>query len=287
MTKTGVTPFIKWAGGKQIIAESLVAKFPDHYDRYFEPFLGGGSILFELQPPCAVVGDANLWLIQTYEEIRDNPVGVMHHLDGLVNTKAAYLKMRSVPPQSLPKIERAAQFIFLNKTCFRGLFRVNRKGQFNVPYGQYQRRYYDADNILAASRLLQNVAIRTGDFELVIHDAGQNDFVYFDPPYYQMGGYSDFNRYTSGQFREPDHMRLAALCYELNDRGIRWAVSNSDTDFVRSLFSKFTITRLENRREINLQSASRTVTELLITNYTPPSLGFQQGLFTPVAASQS
>ena len=129
--------------------------------------------------------------------------------------------------------QRTAHLIYLNKTCFRGLFRVNRHGQFNVPYGQYDRRYYDPDNLSAVAAALAGVEIRRCDFELCLSDVTAGDFVYMDPPYYKLGGYSDFNRYTKDQFRQNDHFRLAALCRELDLRGVRWAVSNSDTDFVR------------------------------------------------------
>lgn len=269
MIKGQASPILKWAGGKQSIASRLVEYFPSNFDRYFEPFLGGGSILFTLRPRRAVTGDANEWLIDTYEAIREEPAQVAQVLEGLKNTKEEYLKIRGIVPQTLSRSQRAAHLIYLNKTCFRGLFRVNRQGQFNVPYGQYDRRYYDPANLEKVSKTLRAVEFRRGDFELCLHDVTNQDFVYMDPPYYKLGGHSDFNRYTRNQFRENDHFRLAALCRELDSRGVRWAVSNSNTDLIRDLFEGYYINVFSNRREINLDSKNRRITELLITNYAP------------------
>jgi DNA adenine methylase len=279
MLKFRAGPVLKWAGGKQGIAGHLVKFFPPAFDRYFEPFVGGGSVLFALQPRKAVISDANKWLLDTYEALRADPVQVMEVLDGLVNTREEYMRIRKVHPTALSLFQRAAHLIYLNKTCFRGLFRVNRWGRFNVPYGQYDRRYYDPDNLRAVAEVLKPVAIRRGDFEWCLYDVTPRDFVYMDPPYFKLGGYSDFNRYTKDQFRENDHFRLAACCRELDLRGVRWAVSNSDTDFVRKLFDGYRIVTIDNRREINLNSQDRDITELLITNYVSPPQPVQRTLF--------
>lgn len=273
------SPVLKWAGGKQGIADRLVALFPPTFDRYFEPFLGGGSVLFALQPSDAVAGDANEWVIDTYEAIRKDQARVAGILDGLENTREEFLRIRQVLPETLPLFQRAAHLIYLNKTCFRGLFRVNRLGQFNVPYGMYNRRYYAPDNLQAVAKVLEGVELRRGDFELCLQDVTKQDFVYMDPPYYRLGGYSDFNRYTKDQFRENDHFRLAALCRELDVRGVRWAVSNSNTPLIRELFEGYHVTVLGNRREINLNARNRNITELLITNYVPRVVTVQERLF--------
>lgn len=278
MIKRQTNPILKWAGGKQGIASRLVEYFPLQFDRYFEPFLGGGSVLFTLQPHRAVGGDANEWLIDTYEAIREDPSQVARVLEGLKNTKEEYLKIRRVIPQTLPRFQRAAHLIYLNKTCFRGLFRVNQQGQFNVPYGQYDRRYYDPANLEKVSKTLGAVELRHGDFEFCLHDVTDRDFVYMDPPYYKLGGYSDFNRYTKDQFRQNDHFRLAALCRELDSRGVLWAVSNSNTDLIRDLFEGYYLSVFSNRREINLNSQNRDITELLITNYKPKFHSVQEKL---------
>lgn len=263
----GAKPFVKWAGGKQSLVRVLTSKFPTTFARYYEPFAGGGSIFFHLEPHRAVLSDENVWLIDTYRGLATDWKEVAHLLDGLRNTKEEYLRIRRVKFQDLDLFARAAHLIYLNKTCFRGLFRVNREGQFNVPYGEYQRAYYDRRNLAAVARALREVELRQGDFEFGIDGAKSDDFIYFDPPYYKLGGYSDFNRYTSSQFREKDHLRLAALCRELDHQGIRWALSNSDTGFVRSLFAGFRLVGVSARREINLNSQERDVNELLILNY--------------------
>jgi len=281
MASANVNPVLKWAGGKQAIARRLVDAFPVDFDRYFEPFVGGGSVLFALRPKRAVIGDANNWLIDTYEAIREDHAQVAQILDGLENSEEEYLRIRQILPETLPLFRRAAHLMYLNKTCFRGLFRVNRLGQFNVPYGRYNRRYYDPGNLQAAAEVLSGVEIRRGDFELCLHDVTKRDFVYLDPPYYKLGGYSDFNRYTKDQFREHDHFRLAAFCRELDLRGVRWAISNSNTDFIRTLFKGYHLMAIGNRREINLNSRNRDITELLITNYTPAGHWGQGMLFEP------
>jgi len=271
--KTGthkLKPFLKWAGGKQAIAGSLSKLFPRKYRRFYEPFLGGGSVLFSVCPQQAVVSDLNDWLVDAYHAIRDDWKKVASLLDTFQNTRDDFLQIRAIDPVTLDLFGRAAQFIYLNKTCFRGLFRVNQRGRFNVPYGEYQRAYYDAENLENVSAALKHVEFRTGDFELALHDAKSEDFIYLDPPYYKLGGTADFNRYTKGQFREQDQIRLAALCRELDQRGIRWAMSNSDTPFIRHLYDGFEVTEINNRREINLRSQERSITELLLTNYPLP-----------------
>lgn len=262
-----VKPIVKWAGGKQALAPKIASLFPPRFDRFFEPFVGGCSVLLTVSPAEAVICDQNLWLIDTYRAVRDDWKAVARILDTLINTKKDYLRIRSICPSELDLPERAAHLIYLNKTCFRGLFRVNRRGQFNVPYGAYDRRYYDPKNLGAFAQALGSVEIRSGDFELGIDGATRRDFIYFDPPYYKLGGYSDFNRYTSEKFHASDHVRLAAVCRELDERKVRWAVSNSDTPLVRQLFSGFRFRSLKNRREINLRSQQRDISELFITNY--------------------
>ncbi len=206
-------------------------------------------------------------LLDTYAAVRDDWRRIALILDGMRNTAEDFARYRAIRPESLDPFRRAAHLIYLNKTCFRGLYRVNKKGQFNVPYGAYDRRYFDPANLEAFARFLQGVEIRRGDFELALDGCDERDFAYLDPPYYKFGGYSDFNRYTPDQFRAPDHLRLAAVCNELTERGVRWALSNSDTPFVRWLFGGYTQLKIANRREINLNSSNRDIGELLILNY--------------------
>ena len=182
--------------------------------------------------------------MDTYAAIREDWEKVAWILDTLRNTEREYLRIRKIKPDELDPYHRAAHLIYLNKTCFRGLFRVNRDGLFNVPFGDYDRRYYDPENLRLAATQLRGVEIRRGDFELGLSGITARDFTYLDPPYYRLGGYSDFNRYTPMQFRATDHMRLAAVCRELDRRSVRWAVSNSNTDYVRALFRGFAHPRI-------------------------------------------
>lgn len=269
MTTTTPTarPIVKWAGGKQSLAGTLVTRFPEKFGTYFEPFVGGASVLLQFAPAKAVVGDMNAWLIDLYRAVSEDPAKVASKLKRLPNTKEDFLRLRAIDPWTLDLETRAAHLVYLNKTCFRGLFRVNRKGQFNVPYGAYQRRYFDPANLAAFSERLRKVELRCGDFEANVSGVRRGDFVYFDPPYFKLGGYSDFNRYTPGQFREDDHKRLAGFCRSLDQQGVRWALSNSDTDFVRELYDGFRVEQIDGRREINLNSKGRGVRELLIRNY--------------------
>jgi DNA adenine methylase len=259
-------PILKWAGGKQALASRLVQTFPGRFDRYFEPFVGGASVFLALQPPRAVLCDRNAWLVDTYRAVRDQPGEVARELRALDNTREDYLHIRALDPGSLPPARRAAHLVYLNKTCFRGLFRVNREGRFNVPYGAYARRYFDPANLERFAARLAGVDLRCGDFEEGLAGITARDFAYLDPPYHKLGGYSDFNRYTDAPFVEADHERLAAACRTLDRRGVRWAVTQSDTGLVRRLFSGFRVRRIEARREINLASRRRDIVELLITN---------------------
>lgn len=262
-----VKPFIKWAGGKQAVATAILREFPSDIETYYEPFLGGASILLALGHRQAVVNDSNDWLIATYKAIRDDHVRVASLLDKIPNTKEDFLIIRERSKRVRSKWNRAAYFIYLNKTCFRGLYRVNKKNEFNVPYGAYDRRYYCEKNLKAVSQRISSIEFRCEDFEIGINGITSNDFVYFDPPYFKQGGHSDFNRYTPNQFRESDHVRLAALCRKLDQNGVRFLLSNSDTKFTRKLYRDFDFSKLNTRREINLNSKSRSINELLIRNY--------------------
>lgn len=259
-------PLLKWAGGKQALAARLVETFPERFDRYFEPFVGGASVFLALQPHRAVLCDRNAWLVDTYRAVRDQPGEVARELRALDNTREDYLRIRALDPAALPPARRAAQLVYLNKTCFRGLFRVNRAGRFNVPYGAYARRYFDPGNLERFAERLVGVDLRCGDFEEGLDGITSRDFAYLDPPYHKLGGYSDFNRYTDAPFVEADHERLAAACRALDRRGVRFCVTQSDTALVRRLFAGFRVRRIAARREINLASGRRDILELLITN---------------------
>lgn len=263
---TSARPIVKWAGGKQALAARLVARFPADYDRYFEPFVGGASVFLALGPARAVLCDRNRWLVETYEAVRDDAPRVAAALRRLPNTREDFLRIRAMDPRRLSPVRRAAQLVYLNKTCFRGLFRVNREGRFNVPYGAYARRYFDPANLLLFAERLRAAELRSGDFEEGLEGVTARDFVYLDPPYYKQGGYADFDRYTDTPFREPDHERLAGLCRALDARGVRFLLSQSDTPFVRRLYAGFRVERIAARREIQLRAARRDQVELVVSN---------------------
>jgi len=260
-------PILKWAGGKQIIARKLAEFFPKGYKRYYDPFVGGCSVALESGWKEGLLNDHNEWLIDTYRAIRDDWRRVARLLDTMKNTEEEFYRIRRVNPRTEDEFTRAAMLVYLNKTCFRGLFRVNKLNQFNVPYGKYDRRYYDPANLAAFADFIGNYELRVGDYELALADAGPEDFVYLDPPYHRIGGYSDFNRYTSGKFREIDHLRLRNVCVELDRRGIRWVQSNSSTKYIQELYKNFHVFQIANRREINLNSKSRDIKELVIRNF--------------------
>jgi len=260
-------PILKWAGGKQIIARTLVEFLPKKYERYFDPFVGGASVALERDATGGLLNDQNEWLIDTYRAIRNDWRQVARVLDTIRNTEEEFYRIRAINPKTVDESTRAAMLIYLNKTCFRGLFRVNRHNQFNVPYGKYDRRYYDPANLAAFAEFIGSFELRVGDFEVALAEAEPEDVVYLDPPYHRIGGYSDFNRYTSGKFKEIDHLRLRNVCVDLDRRGIRWVQSNSGTKYIRELYRDFRVSEIMNRREINLDSQSRNITELVIKNF--------------------
>lgn len=260
------TPFLKWAGGKYALLPQLRRYFPTEARRHIEPFVGGGGVFFGLEPSTAILGDMNAWLMDTYAVVREHPEALMDTLDGMVNTRETYLHLRAQDPATVPRILRAALFVYLNKTGFRGLFRVNRKGRFNVSYGAYQRPYYDRTELLAASRALQNAELFTGDYRGVLDRARPGDFVYLDPPYPARSETADFDRYTPTPFRDADHVVLAENLRALHRRRIRWALSCRDTPTIRALYAGFTIHTVHARREINLDAARRQESEILLTN---------------------
>lgn len=264
--------FLKWAGGKTRYAKILVANAPKFTGRYREPFLGSGAVFFELNPPTAILSDANEELIVCFRMVAKDPEAVMALLDEQPNTREHFEYVRRQSPSSLSEVERAARVIYLNKTAFRGLWRVNKRGEFNTPYGAYNRPYYNRETLLRASKALAAAELRVSDFEDQLDQAEPGDWVYLDPPYVPLGGWADFKRYTPGQFGYDDHIRLHAAMKRASDRGVFLTLTNSDTPFVRQLFEEdFFIARMSTRRDINLHAAKRGSWDLVITNYELPS----------------
>ncbi|GAX34549.1 DNA adenine methylase [Nodularia sp. NIES-3585] len=265
-------PFLKWAGGKSRLISQYIPYFPKQYKTYYEPFLGGGAIFFYLHPPAAILTDINAELITTYRCVRDR----VEELIGLLqkhqkwHNKDYYYDVRASPGGS--DLEKAARLIYLNKTCFNGLYRVNSQGKFNVPLGRYKNPNICPENILrAASAALATAEIKQADFTNILKYAtSSDDFVFLDPPYHPISNTSYFTGYNGNSFIEKDQERLRDTCAELASRGVKVMVCNSDCELVRKLYSQinFKIYPIAASRSINCNIKNRgMINELLITSY--------------------
>jgi len=271
------TPFLKWAGGKGQLLSQLGPFFPTPgtYNRYFEPFLGGGAVFFYLQPRKAMLSDLNAELINAYEVIRDRLDDLLKSLRKHQDDTDYYYAVRAYDPETLDAVRRASRFIFLNKRCYNGLYRVNSKGLFNVPIGRYKSppRIFDEQNLRNVSLLLRRAEVRLASYELALERATKGDFVYLDPPYQPLSATANFTRYTKVSFEEQDQIRLADLLHELDRRGARFLLNNHDTPLQRRLYSRFRVDVATASRMINSRADRRGgVSELIITNYDPPGV---------------
>jgi len=268
-------PFLKWAGGKTQLLDALMARMPARFRTYHEPFLGGGALFFGLYRAGtlnhAFLSDSNAELIDTYIAVRDHADEVIARLGRYPHDEAFYYALRAQDPWQLSLPERAARMIYLNKTGYNGLYRVNRQGKFNVPFGRYKSpRYLDPDNLRAVSRALQTATIRRMSFEEAVRDVRPGDWVYFDPPYAPLSNTAHFTAYQAHGFSAEDQARLRDVCLELSDAGAWIMVSNSDTELIRELYAHppFRVQAVEARRNINSKAAGRgKIQELIITNY--------------------
>lgn len=267
------SPFIKWAGGKGRLLPQMAPFFPpsDRYVRYFEPFLGGGAVFFFLQPASAFLSDLNEELINAFKVVRDDVEELILSLYKHRNEAEYYYRVRALDPHHLDPVERASRFIYLNKTCYNGLYRVNRKGQFNVPFGRYREpRIVDPEGLRAASLALQGTRLWVSDFAAALAKVGAGDFVYLDPPYHPLSPTASFTSYTSTDFGESDQRRLSELYKELDHRGALLMLSNSDTSLIHRLYDGFLFIKIQARRAISCRADRRgPITELLILNYEP------------------
>ncbi len=255
-----VKPVLKWAGGKSGLLPQLLPLFPKNFDRYFEPFFGGGAVFFSLGfAGESYLNDLNAELIGLYETVRDFPVQLMQELDLLAQrySEEFYYQMREQNPKS--KILRAARTIFLNKSGFNGLYRQNSKGSFNVPFGKRENcpSFYDRENLLKASCSLQHANLQSLDFEAVLDQAGRGDFVYCDPPYEPLSRTSSFNAYQGGGFSQAEQKRLKEACIRAQKRGANVVISNSSADFIKELYSDCVSKSISARRAINSKGDSR------------------------------
>lgn len=260
-------PILKWAGGKTQMLGDLLPKVPASYGRYIEPFFGGGAMFFALQPENAIIADSNPELINIYRQIADNVEAIIKRLKQYENTSEMFYAVRSQEWTLLPKEEAAARTIFLNRTCFNGLYRVNKQGKFNVPYGKYKNpKICDEEGLRAASVALKKAEILCGDYLLVLdHYAQPGDFVFLDPPYLPISEYSDFKRYTKEQFYEEDHVELSKAVIRLHEKGCHVVLTNSNHPLVHELYAPFTIDVIQTKRHISCNGSTRKGEDVIVT----------------------
>lgn len=271
-SKGNPVPFVKWAGGKGQLLNQMAPFFPREFRTFYEPFIGGGAVFFHLRPRAGTIADLNPELVNAFQVVKRAPKSLMRALNHhklRANDEAYFYEVRALDPERLSPVERAARLIFLNKTCFNGLYRVNSRGRFNVPWGGYKNpAVYSRENLLAASKLLKGKRVLCVDYKLACEAAGHGDFVYLDPPYHPGSPSSTFTAYTREDFREKEQRDLAVLFRDLTARGCKVMLSNSGTPLVRGLYEGFRIEVLSAKRAINSKGTGRgPVDELLIMNF--------------------
>jgi DNA adenine methylase len=267
-------PFIKWVGGKRQLLDEIKKHIPNEFDRYFEPFVGGGALFFDLQKKSSFINDYNPELTNLYEVVKSDPNELIKDLKKHKNSEDYYYHLRSLDRdpakyKRLSKVQRASRFIFLNKTGYNGLYRVNKKGYNNVPYGRYKNpAIFDEENILECSKLLQSTVITTGDFENIKEFVKKGDFIYLDPPYVPLNATSNFTAYTDRGFDDDMQFRLKELCDFIKSKGAYFLQSNSYTDFILDLYKDYEIVTVEANRALNCKPEGRgKIREVLVKNY--------------------
>ena len=276
-SQSTLQPFTKWTGGKRQLLSVIKSLMPDQYNNYFEPFVGGGALFFDLAPKKAYINDFNSELINCYQQIKKNPQILIEllakHQEN--NSKEYYLDLRSADRDSridkMTDVERAARIMYMLRVDFNGLYRVNSKNQFNVPYGRYKNpKIVDSDLILSISQYLNsnNIKILTGDFEKAVQDVVAGDFVYFDPPYIPLSETSAFTSYTHEGFTYEDQVRLRDCFKKLDEKGAFVMLSNSSSPLVEELYKDFNIHKVEANRTNGAKTSSRgKISEIIVTNY--------------------
>lgn len=267
MKALAAKPILKWAGGKTQMLGELMPRVPKTYGRYIEPFFGGGALFFSLKPDNAIIADSNPELINMYLQVAHHVDDVIECLQKYENTSEMFYEVRSLNWQTLPKAEAAARTIYLNKTCFNGLYRVNRSGQFNTPFGKYKNpKICDIDALRLASEALRKADILCGDYILVLeHYAQPGDFVFLDPPYLPISENSDFKRYTKEQFYEDDHVELAKMIGTLHERGCYVILTNSNHPLVHQLYEQYKIEVIQTKRHISCHGDTRKGEDVIVT----------------------
>lgn len=278
-THSSAKPFVKWLGGKTKLLPQLAALQPKDYQKYYEPFVGGGALFFSIEPPQAVINDLNPHLINLYVQVRDNLDKMLFKLGELIDiyteldeeAKGAfyYVIRDEFNQRTDDDAWGAALFLFLNKTCYNGVYRENTDRKFNVPFGRRKTTtFHELENIKRASEMLKYTNIFNGGYEDAVSTAEEGDFIYFDPPYVPLSATSNFTQYTGSSFGANEHIKLKEIFEELDSRGCLLMMSNSDTDMVKELYGKFKKTAVLADRTVNCKSQGRgRITELVITNY--------------------
>lgn len=261
-----IKPILKWAGGKTQLLDELVTRVPDNYGKYIEPFFGGGALFFALRPENALIADSNPEIINMYKQIASNPDTVIKYLKGYKNEKKAYYEVRDQEWKELPEAEAAARTIYLNHTCYNGLYRVNKSGKFNTPFGGYKNpKICDEAALRAASEALRKATIVCGDYQEVLREhAETGDFIFLDPPYLPVTPSGDFKRYTKEQFHESDHRQLAETIKELESRGCQVVLTNSNHPVVMELYRDYPMTIVQTRRHVSCRGDNRKGEDVIV-----------------------
>ena len=265
-SKVKVRPILKWAGGKTQLLQEILPKFPKKYNKFIEPFFGGGAVFFATQPTNAIIADSNPELVNLYQSIASDVDGVIDCIRAYKNTEADFYAVRELNIEALSNIEAAARTVFLNRTCFNGLYRVNRSGRFNVPFGKYKNpKIFHEDELRAASALLRTATIICADYKTVLKENAQNgDVVFLDPPYLPISEYADFKRYTKEQFYEEDHIELATEVQRLHELGCHVILTNSNHPLVHEQYGQFAIEVVQTKRYISCNGKNRTGEDVIV-----------------------
>ena len=264
-----VTPILKWAGGKTQLLPEIIARMPEKYNKYIEPFIGGGALFFRLNADNAIISDSNPELVNMYSVIAKHSDLVIEALQEYRNDEEMFYEVRAKDWTKCDSVEAAARMIYLNRTCFNGLYRLNRKGQFNTPFGRYKNpTICNAEKIIAAAKVLQNAEIICGDYLDVLNAyAREGDFVFLDPPYVPISEYACFKRYTKEKFYENDHRNLAEEVHRLVDIGCKVMLTNSNHPLVHELYGRYRIDIIQTKRSINSNGEKRKGEDVIVTTY--------------------
>jgi len=265
--QTNSKPFLKWAGGKTQMLSDIQKYIPPSYNNYIEPFIGAGAVFFHLAPKSAVISDMNEELIIAYKVLKDYPQELIEELRNHINDEQYFYHMRSLNPILLTYIQRASRLIYLNKTCFNGLYRVNKKGQFNTPFGKRNNpNICDEETLLRASEILKGKNIVNQDFQIVLQQYAQPyDLIFIDPPYEPVSEYADFKRYTKDFFSKEDQIRLKQEFDRLVNLGAFPILTNSDAPFILDLYRDYNIEIINTRRNISSNSKTRVGKDIIVT----------------------